>query len=90
VVGQRGDGRLFLRDVPAGLAAAQAGLRPGDEIVLIDGVDVRTMTPERVHQALSGEVGDPVKLTVVRGEQVIRVTLLRTPPRRYPIKATPE
>jgi hypothetical protein len=33
-----------------------------------------------VHQALSGEVGDPVKLTLLREGRMIRVTLRRTPP----------
>src|SRR6478752_5754885 len=33
-------GRLFLREVPASLAAGQANLKPGDEILLIDGLVV--------------------------------------------------
>lgn len=82
MIGQQRDGRLFLREVPEDLAAARAGLRPGDEVLLIDGRDVRRMTPEQVHLALSGEVGEPVKLTVLRGERVIRVTLSRTQARR--------
>jgi carboxyl-terminal processing protease len=83
VIGQQQDGRLFLRDVPSGLAAERAGLREGDEILHIDGMDVRAMSPAQVHQALSGEVGEPIKLTVVRGEKVLRVTLQRTPARRH-------
>ncbi len=83
-------GRLFLRDVPPGLAAARAGLKSGDEILLIDGVDVRAMDSRQIHAMLSGEVDDQVKLTVVRGEQVLRATLKRTeaqkllPPRHLP------
>jgi C-terminal processing protease CtpA/Prc len=78
VLGQRPDGRLFVRDVPPALAAARAGLQPGDEILLVDGKDVRAMDAAALHQALSGEVSAPVKLTVVRGETVFRVTLPRT------------
>src|SRR5512140_648254 len=37
VLGQRPDGRLFVRDVPPLLAARKSGLLPGDEILLIDG-----------------------------------------------------
>jgi C-terminal processing protease CtpA/Prc len=91
VIGQSGDGRLFLRDVPDQLAAARAGLRSDDEILLIDGMDVRNMSSEQVHRMLSGNVGDPVKLTVVRGEEVIRVTLRLTPARekRAAARVTP-
>ncbi len=78
-LGRRDDGRLFLRETPLGLAAAKAGLRPGDEITLINGQDVRAFDEKGIHRILSGEVGDPVKLTVLRGEQVLHITLQRTP-----------
>lgn len=78
LLAQRNDGTLVVREVPKGLAAERAGVKPGDEILLIDGRDVRGMSPEAVHRALSGDVGEPVKLTLVRGEQVHRVTLLRS------------
>ena len=71
-------GRLFLREVPASLAAGKANLKPGDEILLIDGLDVRRMDAQQINAALSGEVGAPVKLTLIRQEQVLRVTLRRT------------
>jgi C-terminal processing protease CtpA/Prc len=79
VIAQEPDtGRLFLRDVPPGLAAAKAGLKTGDEILLIDGVDVRVMDAKQIHAVLTGDVDAAVKLTVVRGQQVLRVTLKRT------------
>lgn len=81
------DGRLFVRDVPPGLAAERAGLEPGDEILLIDGRDARALGPEGVHQALGGNVGDPVKLTLVRKSEIVRVTLRRTEARRYRLGA---
>src|SRR6187549_2546797 len=79
VIAQDDDsGRLFLREVPADLAAGRAKLKPGDEILLIDGLDVRRMDPQQINAALSGEVDSPVKLTLLRQEQVLRVTLKRT------------
>lgn len=81
-------GRLFLREVPEGLAAARKALKPGDEILLIDGVDVRFMTEPQIHAALVGEVDSPVKLTVIREEQVLRVTLQRTEAR--PMRKSPK
>ena len=80
LLGQGSDQRLVLRDVPAELAAGKAGLQPGDELILIDGRDVRDLDERGVHQALSGNVGDPVKLTLLREGRVIRVTLRRTAP----------
>ncbi|HWZ90147.1 MAG TPA: PDZ domain-containing protein, partial [Polyangiaceae bacterium] len=72
-----------VRDVPPGLAADKAGLQRGDEILLIDGLDVRPMNAHQIHVALSGDVDATVKLTLVRGEQqVIRVTLKRTEARK--------
>ena len=80
LIAQTPEQRLVLRDVPPNLAAGRAGLQTGDEILLIDGRDVRELNQRGVHQALSGEVGDPVKLTLLREGRVIRVTLRRTPP----------
>ncbi|HEY6555756.1 MAG TPA: PDZ domain-containing protein [Polyangiaceae bacterium] len=82
LLGQQQDGRLFVREVPPQLAAERAGLRAGDEILLVDGRDVRDMTAKQIHGLLSGEVGQPVKLTVLRGEEVMRLTLKRTPARK--------
>lgn len=79
VLGQRQDGRLFVRQAPRNLAADREGIRAGDELLLIDGRDVRSMSMKEVHQALEGEVGDTVKLTLVRGEEVVRATLHLTP-----------
>jgi C-terminal processing protease CtpA/Prc len=79
MLGQSSDQRLVLRDVPPELAAGRAGLQPGDELILIDGRDVRELDEQGVHQALSGGVGEPVKLTLLREGRVIRVTLPRTP-----------
>jgi hypothetical protein len=58
IVQDSDSGRLFLREVPPSLAAGQANLRPGDEILLIDGLDVRRLDPQQINAALSGEV-DP-------------------------------
>jgi C-terminal processing protease CtpA/Prc len=86
MLGRRSDGRVFVREAPAGLAADKAGVREGDEILLIDGMDVRQLDERRLHQALSGEVGDPVKLTLLRSGKVVRVMLKRTPAGRPRIR----
>ncbi len=82
VIGQQTDGRLFLREVPEDLAAGEAGLMAGDEVLLIDGRDVRPMSSAAVHEMLIGEIGTTVKLTIVRDGEVLRRTLVRTEARR--------
>jgi len=79
LLGQKPDGRLFVRETPRGLAAARVGLAPGDEILLVEGKDVRQMGEHELYRALSGEIGTTVKLTVVRGDGVFRVLVTRTP-----------
>jgi carboxyl-terminal processing protease len=79
LLGQKPDGRLFVRETPSGLAAARVGLAPGDEILLVEGKDVRQMGEHELYLALSGDVGTKVRLTVVRGDGVFRVSLTRTP-----------
>lgn len=75
-------GRVTIREAPKGLAAEQAGLLAGDEILFIDGVAVADLTDAQLRQLLSGDAGDPVKLTVTRGPRVLRLTLHRTPAQR--------
>jgi carboxyl-terminal processing protease len=80
VLGQsRSDGRVTVRDAPRGLPAADAGIGPGDEVLLIDGRDVRGMSPEAIHQALEGDIGTTVHLTLLRGGKIERVALKRAP-----------
>jgi predicted metalloprotease with PDZ domain len=72
-------GRVFLRDVPPGMAAAKAGLLVGDEVVSIEGKPVGTMTPEGVHEALQGKVGTKVRITVVRAKVSLEIVVERGP-----------
>lgn len=88
VLGQDPEGRLFVREAPEDLAAARGGVRPGDEILLIDGRDARAMTPRAVHAALAGEIGETVRLTLVRDGRIVRVSLKRTPARRHAVAET--
>jgi C-terminal processing protease CtpA/Prc len=83
-------GRVVLREVPAELASARAGLAPGDELLLVEGRDARAMSDAELRRALQGEPGEVRRLTLLRGEQVLRVTLRLTPARRsMPTSARP-
>jgi C-terminal processing protease CtpA/Prc len=68
---------LVVREAPPGAAAEKAGLQPGDEVVMIDGWYVRDMSGKDVRAKLRGEVGSTVRLTVLRGDDVRHVSVLR-------------
>lgn len=59
-------GRVVILEVPAGGAGARAGLEVGDEIVAVDGVDVKSMSKEDFQGAVRGPVGTKVTVDVRR------------------------
>lgn len=73
------NGRVTVREAPPGYPAADAGMVRGDEILLIDGRDVRSLAPEGIHRLLEGEVGTTVQLTILRRGQIERIALKRAP-----------
>jgi len=72
-------GRVTVREVPPDMEGARAGLRPGDQILLIDGRDARHMSAEDIHDALIGPIGSKVALTVERDGRIVRVEVRRGP-----------
>ena len=85
-MGKRADGRLFVRATPPGEGAANAGIQPDDEILFIDGKDVRVMSQDDVRSAVRGDVGSEVVVTVQRGRSRSDVKVVRTPLRAAPTK----
>ncbi len=59
-------GRLKLGPVPPGCPAYEAGLRAGDEIMVIDGAAVKSLSAGQARLLLSGEIGTPVTLEIWR------------------------
>ncbi len=70
-------GRVTVREVPPDMGSARAGLEPGDQVLLIDGRDVRSMTAEQIHEALVGPIGSKVALTVERDGRILRLEVVR-------------
>lgn len=56
---------LVINSVSEG-PAKEAGIKPGDIIVSVDGIDVRTYVPEMVGGLIRGEEGTKVKVDVMR------------------------
>lgn len=65
-LGKQSDGRMFVRSTPPGQGAADAGLQIDDEIVAIDGKDVKGMSEEDVRRAVRGDLGSSLVVTIVR------------------------
>jgi carboxyl-terminal processing protease len=86
----RETGALHVREAPEGLAAAEAGLLPGDQIKMIDGVLVDELDQTRIRAMLRGEVGTKVRLTILRGDEVLHVELVRRAMGAAPPPADPE
>lgn len=68
------DGEITLSDVLSGSPAWEAGLEPGDRVIRLNGVPV---SAERFRSLTSRlEAGDPVALTVLRGDQEVSVSVV--------------
>jgi carboxyl-terminal processing protease len=62
-----------------GSPAAKAGMKAGDMIVKIDGVDVRGMNVDQTSNLIRGQAGTSVRLSIDRGGQQLEVKVLREP-----------
>lgn len=71
------DGGTVIDTVYSGSAAEAAGLKAGDRLMLVDGVDVSNMPPAKTRELIVGEEGSAVDITVLRGEELISVRAVR-------------
>jgi len=65
--------------MPPGQGAERAGLEIDDEIVMIDGKDVRAMSQDEVRRAVRGDVGSTLTVTILRNGEKRDVKVTRTP-----------
>ncbi len=70
-------GAVVAFEVPDGMSAAVAGLRQGDRIKMVDGVHVDDLDGARLVRLLRGPIGTPVVLTVIRGNEVLHLSVVR-------------
>ena len=66
----------IVRVIP-GTPAERAGLKAGDRIMTVDGIDVKDLTTDEVAQRVRGQEGSQVVLGVQRGTQDLTFTLTR-------------
>jgi C-terminal processing protease CtpA/Prc len=79
LLGKTTEGRLYVRGVPPGQGADRAGLAVEDEILAIDGRAVKEMSQDEIRQAVRGDVGSTMTITVERGGQKRDVKVVRSP-----------
>src|SRR5207247_56640 len=63
--------------VIAGTPAQRAGIRNGDKIVTVDGVDVTNLQTEEVANKVKGPEGTPVTIGILRAQESLSFTLNR-------------
>jgi C-terminal processing protease CtpA/Prc len=71
-------GHVAIRDVDEGSPAYTAGLRGGDEILAIDGVEVKTLKPDEVVWRLRGTPGMKLELRILHKKEKEPVTISAT------------
>ncbi len=67
--------RTFVSMIMEGFPAQQNGLKIGDEVVAIDGIDLTVLSREEANQLMKGQVGTPVELKVLRYGEEQPITL---------------
>ncbi|MDQ7828717.1 MAG: S41 family peptidase [Armatimonadota bacterium] len=72
----QGDRPVVVTPIPR-TPAYRAGIRAGDRILAVDGVDTRGMSLEEVVTRIRGPAGSAVTLRLGRGERVFTVRLVR-------------
>ena len=72
-----GSGYPTISGTVPGSPAATAGLVAGDQIIKVDGKDVKGLTSEQATSLIQGANGTKVTLTIMRGTSTFDVTLVR-------------
>lgn len=74
----REDGKgLDIEKVEKGSAAEKAGVCPGDILIAVDGTSIAGMTMDAVGALIGGEEGTGVELTILRGEEELKLQAIR-------------
>ena len=72
-----GNGGTVIDSVYAGSSGEEAGLRSGDQIIAVDGIDTSAMAPAEIRALVTGEENTVVSVTVERNGETITVQAVR-------------
>ncbi|SOD20091.1 S41 family peptidase [Pedobacter xixiisoli] len=70
-------GKLFVNEISEGHPSQKNDIRPGDQIVKINGVEIEGKERSQISQLLRGPKGTPVNLMLLRDGTVINKTVVR-------------
>lgn len=68
---------LDILEVTPNGPAQEAGVQAGDQLVAVDGTDIRGMTVSEVSDLIKGKEGTSVVLTLIRGEGEVELSVKR-------------
>lgn len=71
------EGKLFVNEVNEGYPADKQGVRPGDQLVKINGNEIKGKERNQVSQLLRGPKGSSVELLIIREGALLTKTLTR-------------
>ena len=71
------DSAIFISNVMNGYEAQKKGLRIGDRIISVEGVDLKDAKTDLVNKLVKGAAGTSLKMTIQRDEQVLDFDLTR-------------
>src|SRR4051812_3417596 len=71
------EGKLFVNEVIEGNPAHKQDVKPGDQIVKINGIDTKGKDRNAISQLLRGPKGSSLTLVLIRDGAVINKTLVR-------------
>lgn len=71
------EGKLFVNEVSEGNPANKQDVRPGDQIVKINGIDTKGKDRNEISQLLRGPKGSSLALVIIRDGGVINKALVR-------------
>jgi carboxyl-terminal processing protease len=71
--------RTVVTKIMTGYPAEKSGLKTGDEVLKIDGIDINHLSVDEANNLMRGQVGNPVQLSIRRPgtEQPINLTFKR-------------
>ncbi len=70
-------GKLFVNEISEGHPSQKNDVRPGDQIVKINGIEIEGKERSQISQLLRGPKGTPVNLMLLRDGTVINKTIVR-------------
>lgn len=71
------DGKLYVSDVLENKPAHQQDVRPGDEIIKINGIETQGKDKNQISQLIRGPKGSSIDLTLMREATVLNKSLIR-------------